>query len=158
MPMHPSSYEFSPALNPCKAPSLQGSCSVAWHVTRAHTACCPASHVMHVVPGSHFPHESSLQALNPQGISDCRQLPPLTCYRVTPTPQGIVMLTVSSMVPDSDEDAETANPLQFGLLFASLSVISLGVCAWVAAPWCVPCVLGVLVPWPWSVRLRGWKV
>jgi dipeptide/tripeptide permease len=40
--------------------------------------------------------------------------------------QGIVMLTLSSVVPDSDDDADQANPLQFGLLFASLAVISLG--------------------------------
>ncbi len=30
------------------------------------------------------------------------------------------MLALSSIVPDSDDDQETANPLQFGLLFASL--------------------------------------
>jgi hypothetical protein len=34
--------------------------------------------------------------------------------------QGILMLTASSMIPDAEEDADKANPLQVGLKKGSL--------------------------------------
>jgi dipeptide/tripeptide permease len=40
--------------------------------------------------------------------------------------QGIVLLTISSVIPDTEADAETANPLQYAVLFVSLGIISLG--------------------------------
>ncbi|KAL6746565.1 POT family-domain-containing protein, partial [Haematococcus lacustris] len=39
---------------------------------------------------------------------------------------GIIVLTLSSVIPDAEEDAETADPLQYGVLLGALAIISLG--------------------------------
>ncbi len=49
-----------------------------------------------------------------------------TCAACAPTAQGIILLAVSSALPDPDPDSDTAPPLQFTLIFTSLAIISLG--------------------------------
>jgi dipeptide/tripeptide permease len=41
-------------------------------------------------------------------------------------PQGIVLLTGSSTMLHGQADTESANPLQYGVLFAALAIISVG--------------------------------